>query len=132
MQPDYSKMAQQSQAQAPDIEGLKQDLSGLESLGLPEGKGKEGIKKRLLAMLESMGIMQSLKDKMSQQQIIQAVDELAEAMEKGDMQSIKNNPLIPVFEQLSNAAAMPQAQAKPAAPKDFAGMMPPGGGMSGR
>jgi acyl-CoA synthetase (NDP forming) len=164
MQPDYMKMAQAQKApqeQAnPKSDGsgqqLKQELQQMskEDLqkyykenGMPTEATPEAAKKRLMSILEELGILENLRPDQLEK-INSLVDEYIQIAQSGDMEALERHPISNLLNQAASevkqAAGMgkeaptqpqqpPQQPQQPAAPTNFAGMVkPPGGGMSGR
>jgi hypothetical protein len=143
MQPDFSKMAQgqakpteQPQEMTPEVKqqtaGFLKQLPTMEAMGkqgLPTGESKEDIKSRILSMLQSLGLMEMFDTPAKQQELASNLDALVTAYETDDIQAIESNPII---QMISEVLPQEQSQAAPAAPTNFAGMVPPGGGMSVR
>ena len=141
MQPDYMKMAQ-GQA-APKEQAAPQKADELnkfyEEQGMAQGNDVESIKQRLLQVLEDSGFLKKLTPE-GLKTLTNKVQEFAELAVKGDQEALKNHPITKLLGQIEKQAAaqsqqqpqQPQQQPQGAAPKNFAGMMPPGGGMSGR
>ena len=140
MQKDYMAMAQQQgvNPQQPPAPGAEPQISAQDigptmeqmgAAGLPTGDSPEDIKERILAMLKQTGLLEMFKTAEQKQQLEQAMDELIEAMETENIELLKNNLIIKLLEKASPEVEAPQQQA---APTNFAGMMPPGGGMGGR
>ena len=156
MQPDFMKMAQQSQA-APkektmqispeEAQSMAFDEEAFEAMGAPTGGSKEDVKQRFLMLLEQLDLMEMFSTPESQQKLAQQVDALAEASLSGNVEAMEANPIFKLIEQAvqqsgilnegqegQQAQAPTQAPQQPAAPTNFAGMVKPptGGGMSGR
>jgi len=139
MQPDFSKMAQ---GQAKPTEEVTQEdnneaaafmkslptMKKMGEAGLPTGDSREEQKQRLLSMLESLGLMAMFETPAKQQELAANIDALITAMENEDVEAITSNPIMILIEE-ATSKQQPQAAA---APTNFAGMVPPGGGMSGR
>lgn len=139
MQPDYSKMAQQPTQQAPEAD-KEQIIAAMqkrqEEAGLPSGGTEEDAKKRILAILENAGVLKKL-NPAGLQQLTAKIEEFIELFKKQDGEGLKNHPITKLLNKIEEDSMQQQQapQAEPqqgGAPKDFASMMPPGGGMSGR
>ena len=139
MQPDFSKMAQGqakpteevTQEESNEAAAFMKQLPTMEKMGkagLPTGDSREEQKQRLLSMLESLGLMAMFETPAKQQELAANIDALITAMEEEDVEAIKSNPIMTLIEE-ATSKQQPQAAA---APTNFAGMVPPGGGMSGR
>ena len=103
-----------------------------EARGIGTGQDKESMKQRLMAMLEEVGYMETLTTPAEQQQFVQELDSLVDLLIKEDLQAVQNHPLMKKIEQIMPNQSPQQQAPQQAGPKDFASMMPPGGGMSGR
>lgn len=117
-----------------ELQAVEQDVS----LGddMPKGSDKESIKQRLMLFFQKAGIFEKLPDNMSKSEFIQEINKFATLVSENNFEQAKKSPLYPIIEQLGSSLTdtlmqkqQPQQQA---APTNFAGMMPPGGGMSGR
>ena len=131
MQPDYSKMAQQGQ-QAPEADRQKLTAQMQEAqtqIGMPSGATREDAKKRILMILEDAGILKKL-NPTGLQQLTAKIEEFLQLVEKKDEEGLKNHPITKLLNKVEADTAQ-QAAPQAAAPTNFAGMMPPGGGMSG-
>jgi hypothetical protein len=147
MQKDYMAMAQGQQApaatpqQAPEgaEEITEENVFG--GAGLPTEKTPEAGKKRLMMVLEELGITEGLRPDQLQQ-LTKLVDEYVAIAQKGDLAALEKHPISQLLNQAQQefqqtmqpqptGGTVPQ---QGAAPKDFASMMPPkpGGGMGGR
>jgi acyl-CoA synthetase (NDP forming) len=148
MQPDFMGMAQGQAAPQSNGSGvqLQQELQevgaeGLNSIyeeaGMPTENTPEAAKQRVMMVLEELGVLEGLRQDQLQQ-LQQLVDEFVQLAQQGDMAALEQHPISQLLNQaqqeFQQAAGMPQqAQAQPAATKDFASMMPPsGGGLGGR
>ena len=137
MQKDFAAMAQQ----APKEEELTAE-SVFGDAGMPTENTPEAAKKRLMMVLEELGVLEGLRaDQL--QQLTQLVDEYVAIAQKGDMAALEKHPISQLlnqaqqeFQQMQGGTGgpVPQQAQPPAGPtKDFASMMPkPGGGLPGR
>ena len=132
------KMAQGQAApqQAPQGAPANQLNQFYEEQGMAKGNDVEAIKQRLLQVLEESGFLKKLTPE-GLKTLTNKVQEFAELAIKGDQEALKNHPITKLLGQIEKQAAaqspqQPQQQPQGAAPKNFAGMIPPGGGMSGR
>ena len=137
MQPDYMKMAQGQAAPKEQPQQPPQQAAGnilkpgdLKSVGLPEGSSPAEAKQRVMAMLEELGVLENLKPEVLQQ-LQQKVDEFVQLALSG--KSVEGHPILNIIKQAAQEAGFEISEPQqPKAPTNFAGMMPPGGGMSGR
>jgi hypothetical protein len=140
MQKDYMAMAQ-GQA-APQEQLTEQDVNELiptdeefSQDGFTPGDSPEKVKQRILEFLEKLGLMEDFKDQYSKLEFTKKLDEYVKALFAGDEEAVASNPIHAILTEASASMGdisgdeMPQQA--PAANKDFASMMPPGGGMSG-
>jgi len=147
---DFAAMAQQAPVQESNETGVQmgQEIqeAGLEGLtgiyeeaGMPTENTPDAAKKRLMMVLEELGVLEGLRaDQL--QQLTQLVDEYVAIAQKGDMAALEKHPISQLLnqaqQQFQQGAGMQQpqqAQGQPAPTKDFASMMPkPGGGLPGR
>ena len=133
---DFSKMVSPQAApttndkptpeQQAQLDAAANALPSMEEMGkqgLPTGGSKEEMKQRLLSLLESVGALKLFKTAEQKQQLLKDMDALIEAYETQDTQGVMNNPITKLLERMQGDAPKPA---------NFAGMMPSGGGMSGR
>jgi regulator of replication initiation timing len=130
MQPDFMKMAQQSQAQAAPQQAPQ---------GAPMAAGQQGAaqeRKNVVENLTQLAQASGMQSEIPAAQLNQMIEELADLIMAGDEAGMENNKLYQMltamFEEARNMEQPQQQQPQGAGPKNFAGMMPPGGGMSGR
>ena len=134
MQPDFMKMAQQSQANAAPQQAPQ---------GAPTAAGQQGAAQERVNVVENLTqLVQSagMQGEIPKPELDKMIQELADLIMAGDEAGMENNKLyLMLTAMFEEARKMPEGQEQPsqqqpqgAAPKDFAGMMPPGGGMSGR
>jgi regulator of replication initiation timing len=130
MQPDFMKMAQQSQAQAAPQQAPQ---------GAPMAAGQQGAaqeRKNVVENLTQLAQASGMQGEIPAAQLNQMIEELADLIMAGDEAGMENNKLYQMltamFEEARNMEQPQQQQPQGAGPKNFAGMMPPGGGMSGR
>ena len=126
MQKDYMAMMNQQptgQITEKDIP----DEQMYQEMGMPQGNTKEDAKKRLLIILEQLGILKGL-SKDGLRELNEKIDEYIEIAAKGDMQALETHPIGQLLAKASSEIA--EANLKPQKQqRDFAGMMP-GGGMN--
>jgi hypothetical protein len=127
MQPDFMKMAQQGQAAPKEQPQAEQAPQGD---GLTVQGGREGVKQRLMSAFEQLGYMETLKTPAQQQEFAMQLDQLVELLVAKKFKEIQAHPLMKKMNEL--IPQQKQQAAPQAGPTDFASMMPPGGGMSGR
>ena len=137
MQKDFMSMAQ-GQAAPQQTQAAPETPDELyKELGMPTGGDDAAIQKRMMMVIDSLGLMEGLSSE-GIREMEQKVAEFVKLMREGDMEALNNHPLAKI---LNKAAEELKTQARPAAmpaaegaPKDFASMMPPtpGGGMGGR
>ena len=143
MQKDFMAMAQQQgvNPQQPPTPGAEQQfnpqdigptMEQMGAAGLPTGGSSKEIKQRILAMLQQTGLLEMFKTPAEKQKLAKDMDALVEAMESEDIEAIQSNPIIKLLEQAIPGEEEQPQQQQQAGPKNFAGMMPPGGGMGGR
>lgn len=141
MQPDFMKMAQGQEApkeeaiqiSPEEAQNLSYDEEAFEVMGAPTGSSKEEVKQRLMMLIEQLDLMELFKTPEAQQKLAQQLDALAEAAMSGNAQEMEANPIYKLIEKTAEqSGALNPEQPEEKAPKNFAGMMPPGGGMSGR
>ena len=132
MQPDFMKMAQQSQAQA-------QAAPQQAPQGAPMAAGQQGAaqeRKNVVENLTQLAQAAGMQGEIPTEQLTQMIEELADLIMAGDEDGMENNKLYQMltamFEEARKMEQPQQQQPQGAGPKNFAGMMPPGGGMSGR
>ena len=136
MQKDFMGMAQQSQAQA-------QAAPQQAPQGAPMAAGQQGAaqeRKNVVENLTQLAQAAGMQGEIPAEQLNQMIEELADLIMAGDEDGMENNKLYQMLTAMFDQAKdMPEAQQQPqqqqpqgAGPKNFAGMMPPGGGMSGR
>ena len=132
MQPDFMKMAQQSQAQA-------QAAPQQAPQGAPMAAGQQGAaqeRKNVVENLTQLAQASGMQGEIPTEQLTQMIEELADLIMAGDEDGMENNKLYQMltamFEEARKMEQPQQQQPQGAGPKNFAGMMPPGGGMSGR
>ena len=127
MQPDFMKMAQQGQEAPKEQPQAEQGAQEKE----PEIQGgREGVKQRLMQAFEQLGYMETLKTPAQQQEFAMQLDQLVELLVAKKFKEIQAHPLM---KKMNDLIPQQKQQAAPqAGPTDFASMMPPGGGMSGR
>jgi hypothetical protein len=141
---DFSAMAQQAPTEdftEEEIEGAAFSSEDFETMGMPGGDDLTSVKQRIMMLVEQAGLLEVFQQPADKQKLAVLIDDLAVAMVEQDLQKIQANQLFQLIkttmeesggvEQLQEAAPE-QAQAEPAATKDFASMMPPsGGGLGG-
>jgi hypothetical protein len=143
MQPDFMSMAQ-GQAAPQQAEATPETPDEMyKQLGMPTGGDDAAIQKRMMMVIDSLGLMEGLSSE-GIKEMEQKVAEFVQLMKDGDMEALNAHPLSQILnkaaEELKTQAgptAMPSAGGQvpqKGAPKDFAAMMPPtpGGGMGGR
>jgi acyl-CoA synthetase (NDP forming) len=144
MQKDFMAMAQGQQSpaaspqQAPEGAEELNAKSVFEEVGLPTEDTPEAGKKRLMMVLEELGIMEGLRPDQLQQ-LTKLVDEYVAIAQKGDLAALEKHPISQLLNQAQQEfqqSMQPQPTGGPvpqqgAVPQDFASMMP-GGGMGGR
>ena len=131
MQPDFMKMAQQSQAQAAPQQAPQ---------GAPMAAGQQGAAQERVNVVQNLTQLAQaagMQGEIPAEQLNQMIEELADLIMAGDEDGMENNKLYQMLTAMFDEARkmeQPQQPQQPqgAAPKNFAGMMPPGGGMSGR
>lgn len=125
MQKDFAAMAQQAPAQQePDIMGALPSMEAMGKAGLPTGGSPEDMKKRVMSLLQSIGVLEMYKTAEQKQQLEEEVNQIIQAIEEKNVDLLSQIPLFQKIQEL-----MPQEQAAPQ--QDFASMVP-GGGMGGR
>jgi regulator of replication initiation timing len=136
MQPDFMKMAQQSQANAAPQAAPQ---------GAPMAAGQQGAAQERVNVVENLTQLAQaagMQNEISKPELDRMIQELADAIVANDESAMENSKLYQMLTAMfEEARKMPEGQQQPqqqqepqqaAAPKNFAGMMPPGGGMSGR
>ena len=130
MQPDYMKMAQQSQTQAAPQQAPQ---------GAPMAAGQQNAAQERVNVVQNLTQLAQaagMQGEIPAEQLNQMIEELADLIMAGDEDGMENNKLYQMltamFEEARNMEQPQQQQPQGAGPKNFAGMMPPGGGMSGR
>lgn len=136
---DFAAMAQQ----APKEEELTAE-SVFGEAGMPTENTPEAAKKRLMMVLEELGVLEGLRPDQLQQ-LTKLVDDYVAIAQKGDLAALEKHPISQLlnqaqqeFQQLQQGGGTggpvpQQGQAAPGQTKDFASMMPPsGGGLPGR
>ena len=127
---DFMGMAQGAGAsQEPTEQELQQFQmtdADFQEAGLPGGEGTEGMKQRILTMLEEMGAMEGL-EAAEQQEIIGMVDQLIKDIEAGNYEAVEENPVMQLLAGAFEGMGIGAEGASPAAPADMAGMAGPGG-----
>ena len=134
MQPDFMKMAQQSQAQATPQQAPQ---------GAPMAAGQQGAAQERVNVVENLTQLAQaagIQGELSKPELDRMIQELADAIIANDEAAMENSKLYQMLTAMfEEARKMPEGQEQPpqqqpqgSAPKNFAGMMPPGGGMSGR
>ena len=144
MQPDFMKMAQQSQQQkqagpqeqftAEELEQVSFSDEDYEASGLAPGKSPEAMKTRLLQMLQRSGVIDDF-DAAEKQELVKEVELFVQAFLNKDFKAMQSSYVSKLIEQIglqSPAEVEEGEEEAPAEQTDFAGMMPPGGGMSGQ
>jgi len=145
MQKDFMGMAQQ--AQQPMEDDIMSPLSDQDLMdsGLPTGNDEGAIKERIMAILAKFGILEQVSEA-NKVKLEKEAAKLAKAIVNKDIEAIEASPLNDIFEKIvkeENASLEPseeemammdaeEAPQQPQGPTNFAGMMPPGGGMGGR
>jgi hypothetical protein len=133
MQKDYMAMAKGQQMPKEQPQQAASNIlkpGDLKSVGLPEGSSPEEAKKRVMAMLQELGVLDNLKPEILQQ-LQQKVDEFVQLALSG--KSVEGHPILNLIQQAAQESGLEISEpTQPKAPTNFAGMMPPGGGMSGR
>ena len=132
MQPDFMKMAQQSQAQA-------QAAPQQAPQGAPMAAGQQNAAQERVNVVQNLTQLAQaagMQGEIPAEQLNQMIEELADLIMAGDEAGMENNQLYQMltamFEEARKMEQPQQQQPQGAGPKNFAGMMPPGGGMSGR
>ena len=130
MQPDYMKMAQQSQTQAAPQQAPQ---------GAPMAAGQQNAAQERVNVVQNLTQLAQaagMQSEIPAEQLNQMIEELADLIMAGDEAGMENNKLYQMltamFDEARNMEQPQQQQPQGAGPKDFAGIMPPGGGMSGR
>ena len=130
MQPDYMKMAQQSQTQAAPQQAPQ---------GAPMAAGQQNAAQERVNVVQNLTQLAQaagMQGEIPAEQLNQMIEELADLIMAGDEAGMENNKLYQMltamFDEARNMEQPQQQQPQGAGPKDFAGIMPPGGGMSGR
>ena len=139
MQKDFMAMAQgNNKLTEEDLREATLSPEDLETLGMPSGEDEESMKQRFIQLFEEAGLMEMFQEPAQQQEFTRLLQELIESLMAQDLEAVLANPLYQLLEQnlqqgeadiLAEEDEAPQAAA---APTNFAGMMPPGGGMGGR
>ena len=130
MQPDFMKMAQQAQGQEAPQEQEVDMVKEFEEAGLPTGQTPEDAKARVTAILKELGVLDGLRaDQL--QKMTNLIDEFVKLAMSGDMKALETHPISKLLNQ-AQVDFQKAAGAQEQAPTNFAGMIPPGGGMSGR
>ena len=144
MQPDFSKMAQgQKQPNKTEFTteevkaGLPVTKENLEKSGYPSGDSREEMKGRFLKLFEQLGLMELYNTPAKQQQLAADLEEMINLILSKNFAGLEKNELYMTFQKYLEQSEMqgqaqPQAKPQAAGPTNFAGMVPPGGGMSGR
>ena len=131
MQPDFMKMAQQSQAQA-------QAAPQQAPQGAPMAAGQQNAAQERVNVVQNLTQLAQaagMQGEIPAEKLNQMIEELADLIMAGDEAGMENNQLYQMLTAMFEEARkmeQPQQQPQGAGPKDFAGIMPPGGGMSGR
>ena len=129
MQPDYMKMAQQSQTQAAPQQAPQ---------GAPMAAGQQNAAQERVNVVQNLTQLAQaagMQSEIPAEQLNQMIEELADLIMAGDEAGMENNQLYQMLTAMFEEARkmeQPQQQPQGAGPTNFAGMMPPGGGMSGR
>ena len=129
MQPDYMKMAQQSQTQAAPQQAPQ---------GAPMAAGQQNAAQERVNVVQNLTQLAQaagMQGEIPAEQLNQMIEELADLIMAGDEDGMENNKLYQMLTAMFEEARkmeQPQQQPQGAGPTNFAGMMPPGGGMSGR
>ena len=130
MQPDFMKMAQQAQGKETPQEQEVNMVKEFEEAGLPTGQTPEDAKARVTAILKELGVLDGLRaDQL--QKMTNLIDEFVKLAMSGDMKALEIHPISKLLNQ-AQVDFQKAAGAQESAPTNFAGMVPPGGGMSGR
>ena len=95
-------------------------------LGMPTGGDDAAIEKRMMMIIDSLGLLEGLSAE-GIKEMEQKVSEFVKLMKEGDMEALENHPLAKILNKAAEELRGQQQQT----PTDFAGMMPPGGGMNG-
>ena len=141
MQKDFMGMAQGQAAPQEEV-NVEESQKFFEEAGMPTENTPEAAKKRLMMVLEELGVIEGLNPSQLKQ-LQELVDEYVAIAQKGDLQALEQHPISQLLNQAQQQFQQDMNPQKPtggpvpqqgAAPKDFASMMPPkpGGGMSGR
>ena len=123
------KMAQQSQANAAPQQAPQ---------GAPMAAGQQGAAQErdiVVQNLTQLAQASGMQGEIPAEQLDKMIQELADLIMANDEAGMENNQLYQMLTAMFDEARkmeQPQQQPQGAAPKNFAGMMPPGGGMSGR
>lgn len=137
MQKDFMAMAQgQGQAQEQLTPEEKEELTfsdqDYQESGLTPGNSPEAMKARLTELLQKSGMLEGF-SKEELQDLAMEIDNYVKAMLNNDVKTIQSSYITEMLSQIGmdfgEGEEMPQEQA---APTNFAGMMPPGGGMGGQ
>ena len=132
-------MAQQPQAQEQpteeltpeEMQELKFSDEDFKESGLTPGESPDAMKQRFLEILQKAGVLDEY-TKAEVREIVKEIDAYVEAMLAGDLEKVKSSYLNDLLADvdLESPIDMPGEEQPQQGGTDFAGMMPPGGGMN--